>query len=109
MWKLSQRMIFNSRSLRTCFLSRSDATPQLIGKSYFARGKKTDDGDEEEFSISKLFQPGNVKQGSGSQEAVELTGEVTKSQIMEALNLFYKKPAIRELCEDYGMDGIHKS
>lgn len=106
MWKLSQRVIFSSKLLRTSFLSRADATPQLIGKSYFARGKKTDDGDDEEFSISKLFQPGNVKQGPGSQEARDLAGDVTKSQILEALNLFYKKPTIRELCEDYGMDGI---
>lgn len=109
MWKLSQRMIFSNKLLRKSFLSRSDATPQLIGKSYFARGKKTDDGNDEEFSISKLFRPGNVKDGPGSREAIELTGEVTKYQIQEALNLFYKKATIRELCEDYGMDGKHLS
>lgn len=109
MWKLSQRLIFSSKLLRTSFLSRSDANPQLIGKSYFARGRKINDGDDEEFSISKLFQPGDVKQGPGSQEAIELTGEVTKSQILEVLNMFYKKPAIRELCEDNGMDGIEFS
>lgn len=104
MWKLSHRVIFSSKLLGKSFLSRSDATLQLIGKSYFARGKKTD-GIDEEFSISKLFQPGIVKDGPDTREAIELTGEVTKSQIQEALNLFSKKAIIRELCEDNGMDG----
>lgn len=105
MWKLSQRANFCSKLLRASFLNRSDVNPQITVKSYFARGKKTNDGDDEDFIISKLFQPSSVKQGPGSLDAIELTGEIKKPQIQEILNEFHTSATICELCEENGLNG----
>lgn len=107
MWQLSRRIFLRCKTIRCNFLGSNDATSNLICKPYFARGKQS--SYDETTEVSKLFRPGVVKESSCSRDAQELTGEMTKSQILPVLNKFAQHKQIRELCSENGLDGMDSS
>lgn len=70
----------------------------------FARGKQDNSGDES-FKVSRLFEPTTPKESTDSESAVELTGQINKSDILKVLNKFSQKADNQSLCLEYGLDG----
>lgn len=100
MWQISRRILQRSKLFRCSLLGCHDATSNYISKSYFARGKQSSNDD-----VTKLFKPGTVKDTQSSSDAKELTGGMTKNEILKVLNKFIQNPQIRELCSENGLDG----
>lgn len=108
MWTFSRRLLSQNRLINRNLLRRNDA---IVGwfnsKPCFARGKQ-DDSKDETFKISRLFTPNPVKGGFSAESAVELTGNIEKSDILKVLNKFSQKSENRAVCAEYGLDGRHK-
>lgn len=102
---MSRRLLIHNKLLSKSLLQKNDAILGLACKLYFARGKQNDTNDEP-FKVSKLFQPGAAKIGSDTELGVELTGKIDKSDILRVLNKFTQKQTNRDLCKEYGLDGI---
>lgn len=105
MWHVTRRLVLRNGIFGREIFNKN-VTSNLIWKSYFAR-QIQDESNDDSLKVSKLFQPGVVKSTSSSLEAQELVGKIKKTQILKVLNQFSKRPEIRDLCTEHGLEGIH--
>lgn len=105
MWTISRRLLCNRVYVRN-LLNNCESISSCIGKPYIARGKQNDSNDEN-FKISRLFEPAPVQQSLDSHIGLELTGKIEKADILRAINKFSQKKENIELCKEHGMDGIN--
>lgn len=105
MWTFSRRLLSQNRLINRNLLRRNDAVVGWFNsKPCFARGKQ-DNTNDDSFKVSRLFEPNPVKSSSDSLLGVELTGKISKSDILKVLNKFSQKEENRNLCLEYGLDG----
>lgn len=104
MWQIARRLACNKIYSRN-LLKNHEAILGVLWKPYFARGKQ-DNSNDENFKISRLFEPVPMQQSSDSNVGAELTGQLNKSDILRVLNTFSQKKENRDLCKEYGLDGI---
>lgn len=105
MWAFSRRLLSHNKLIRRNLLRRNDAIVGCFNsKPCFTRGKQ-DNTSDDSFKVSRLFEPNPVKESTDSILGVELTGQISKSDILKVLNRFSQKKENRNLCVDYGLDG----
>lgn len=105
MWAFSRRLLSHNKLIRRNLLRRNDAIVGCFNsKPCFTRGKQ-DNTSDDSFKVSRLFEPNPVKESTDSILGVELTGQISKSDILKVLNRFSQKKENRNLCVEYGLDG----
>lgn len=105
MWAFSRRLLSHNRLISRNLLRRNDSVVGWFNSQpCFARGKQDNSGDES-FKVSRLFEPTTPKESTDSESAVELTGQINKSDILKVLNKFSQKADNQSLCLEYGLDG----
>lgn len=105
MWAFSRRLLTQNRLINRNLLRKNDAVVGWFNSQpCFARGKQ-DNSSDESFKVSRLFEPAAPKGSSDSELGVELTGRISKSDILKVLNKFSQKADNRSLCLEYGLDG----
>lgn len=105
MWAFSRRLLSHNRLISRNLLRRNDSVVGWFNSQpCFARGKQDNSGDES-FKVSRLFEPTTPKESMDSESAVELTGQINKSDILKVLNKFSQKADNLSLCLEHGLDG----
>lgn len=105
MWTFSRRILSQNRLFYRNFLVRNDA---IVGwfnsKPCFTRGKQ-DNSKNDSVNVSRLFEPTAAKCSTDANLGIELTGSISKSDILKVLNEFCQKTVNRSLCFEHGLDG----
>lgn len=116
MWAISRRLLSQNISVKRNLLRKSESSVGCFhSEPCFARKKPNDTNEKNEikdkFKISRLFQPVAVpvKERTNADSAIELTGQLSNSEVLRAVNQFTQNKSNRDLSAEYGLDSEYKS